>query len=203
MGSVSGQTETPRNTVPAFHDELLDHLVGKWDLTATVTGGTTPLEGSFHFTFEVDWVLNHQFLRIHEKSKEIPSWSNAHEALIFIGFDDASKRYYAHLMAPHGRPRVGYGDRNGNEITIGFPNVPGRTEPGMQELHRFIWQPESRTWNVSWGASRVTTRPAKQSPIGFAATQSWLSAVLAETYRPRRRFTFAHPNYSRKIGTRC
>jgi hypothetical protein len=115
----------------------------------------TSAPGSFHFTFEVDWVLNHQFLRIDEKSKEIPSWSNApYEAVIFIGSDDASKRYYAQLMATHSHPRVGHGDRNGNEIKIAFDvslDAIGRTIPGLQEVHRFIWQPEPRTWNISWG----------------------------------------------------
>jgi hypothetical protein len=49
---------------PGFQDDLLDRLVGKWNATGAVHG--TPSKQ----TFEVDWALNHQFLRIHEKSEE-------------------------------------------------------------------------------------------------------------------------------------
>src|SRR4051794_18743525 len=48
-----------------FHDDLLNHLVGKWNVTG-ITYGEPNKE-----TLEADWVMDHQYLRIHEKSKEI------------------------------------------------------------------------------------------------------------------------------------
>ncbi len=42
---------------------------------------------------QVEWVLNHQFLRIQMKDLSTPA---AYEAMVFIGFDNASERYVAH-----------------------------------------------------------------------------------------------------------
>jgi hypothetical protein len=49
-----------------FHDELLDKLAGNWKLTGKFMG-----QAADH-TVAVKWTLNHQFLRIHEKSLTQP-----------------------------------------------------------------------------------------------------------------------------------
>jgi hypothetical protein len=58
----------PQNQSPdsyaVLKDDLLDHLVGKWNVAGTTHNTPTAQ------TLEVDWVLNHQFLRIYQKSSE-------------------------------------------------------------------------------------------------------------------------------------
>jgi hypothetical protein len=51
------ETDGPQKIFP---DELLDHMVGDWHLSGSALG-----EAADHHV--VEWVLNHQFLRIHEK----------------------------------------------------------------------------------------------------------------------------------------
>jgi len=51
-----------------FHDDLLNHLVGQWDVTTIAHGSP------FTATLEGDWVLNHQYLHIHFKSHEVIPW---------------------------------------------------------------------------------------------------------------------------------
>jgi hypothetical protein len=45
-----------------FHDDLLDRLVGQWNVTGIVHGELSKQKP------EAEWVLNHQFLRVIEKS---------------------------------------------------------------------------------------------------------------------------------------
>lgn len=139
----------PQNVrqMPTFQDDLLDPLVGKWDATGTVHGRPS------RQTFEAEWVLNHQFLRIHEKSVENVAGTNVpFEALLFIGYDKTSKRYVLHSMNVFGGGRAGefvYGQRSGNEIKF-EANFAGR-----QGYARFIWQPESKTWHYVNGVENA------------------------------------------------
>ena len=50
---------------PAFQDALLDRLAGRWVLTGTIAGKPT--------THDVvaEWVMEDQYLRIHEVSREL------------------------------------------------------------------------------------------------------------------------------------
>jgi len=47
---------------PEWTDDLVDHMVGSWKLTGQVLGHEA------HHEVQVEWVLNHQFLRVHEKT---------------------------------------------------------------------------------------------------------------------------------------
>ncbi len=74
--------------VPAFQDSLLDKMVGKWVLRGTIAGSTT--------THDVDvaWVLGHQYIRLHEISREkTVQQQPAYEAIVFIGWDAPSSGY--------------------------------------------------------------------------------------------------------------
>src|SRR5947209_3347801 len=46
-----------------FKDDLLDNLVGKWQLTRKMKGREQ------QDTVDVEWILNHQFLRMHMKGQ--------------------------------------------------------------------------------------------------------------------------------------
>ena len=74
-----------------FRDSLLDNMTGTWNLAGKILGRNA------NHLLEVEWVLNHQFLRIHEKDEN--SSANVavpYEAMIMIGYDNASDRYVAH-----------------------------------------------------------------------------------------------------------
>src|SRR5882724_11440579 len=65
-----------------LNDPLLDAMTGRWVLQGEITGKPT--------THDVDitWALNHRFLRLHERSREM-TWVGEpqYEADVFIGWD--------------------------------------------------------------------------------------------------------------------
>jgi hypothetical protein len=127
-------------------DEFLDRLVGKW--VATGTSHELPVPQ----TIQVDWVLNHQFVRIDEKTTENrPGWNIPYEALHFIGYDPVQKRYVLHVLNVLGAsgPPVAYGERKNNEIK--FEARTGQRNVDM----RLSWRPESGTWRCVWGSQPV------------------------------------------------
>ena len=71
-------------------DSLLDRFVGKWEVTGKAVGDEV-LQSC-----DLDWVLNHQFLRIHflDVKKRPPEY----EALIFLRYDNMSDRYVMHWL---------------------------------------------------------------------------------------------------------
>src|SRR3954447_15321599 len=102
-----------------FRDELLDKLVGTWKLTGKMTGRT--VENSVR----AEWVLNHQFLLVHMKDVAVPA---AYEAMVYIGYDNASERYVVHWLDNFGgrfSETLGYGTRFGNSIKFVFEYPDG------------------------------------------------------------------------------
>jgi hypothetical protein len=68
--------------------ELLDRMVGKWVLTGTIGGEET--------THDVDaeWLLNREYLRLHEVSRARDSkGAPAYEAIVLISWDQRSGEY--------------------------------------------------------------------------------------------------------------
>ncbi|HYE84736.1 MAG TPA: hypothetical protein VEA16_00170 [Vicinamibacterales bacterium] len=137
--SSFAQSSGPR----PLEDDLLDRLIGRWVATGTTHKLQMPQ------TVQVDWVLNHQFVRIDQKSTgNRPGWNIPYEASHFIGYDRMEKRYVLFALDVHGAagPRVAYGSRQGNEIR--FEAAAGQQTVGM----RLTWQPESETWRTVWGS---------------------------------------------------
>src|SRR5262244_2905307 len=100
--------QAPTAPPPLFRDDLLDQMVGFWDLTGTVRGQPV------HERTDAEWILNHQFLRIHRKEIE-----GMHEALMYIGYDTVSERFVAHLLdtfGGRGSETLGYGIRTGDKL---------------------------------------------------------------------------------------
>lgn len=152
----------PQNQSPdpyaALQDDLLDRLVGKWNVTGTTHGTPTTQ------TLEVDWVLNHQFLRIYQKSSEnARGGSVPFEAMLMVGYDATSKNYVLHPMNIRGGQDagVGFGRRTGNEISFAYYNI---TPPGVNSTVatiadvprrpgvRFTWEPDAKTWHLVFGS---------------------------------------------------
>jgi hypothetical protein len=133
-----------------FYDNLLDSLVGRWNVTGQIAG-----ESIRHFC-EADWVLNHQFLKVHfidveprkpqdqrdKKEHQHPPY----EALVFVGYDNMSERYVVHWLDIFGgrfSESLGFGERENNEsikFVFEYPSGP---------LHNtFTRNAEKDRWSV-------------------------------------------------------
>ena len=121
-----------------WHDDLLDHLPGTWKVEGKILGRDA------HHEVNAEWLLNHQFVRILEKTTaDAPASESRYDAVWFLGYDAVSERYVMHLLDIFGgrfSETLGYGTRNGNEIRFVFeyPDGPFHTT--------FRWSPESATW---------------------------------------------------------
>jgi len=123
---------------PEWHDDLIDHMVGTWKIEGNVMGAEA------HHTLTAEWVLNHQFLRMYEKtSPDAPSSEKRYEAIWFIGYDDVSEKYVEHLMDIFGArfsESLGYGTRDGDSIRFvyEYPDGPFHTT--------YRWNPQQGSW---------------------------------------------------------
>ena len=74
-------------TLTGWQDDLIDHMTGVWKLEGPVMGHPG------HHDVEAEWALNHQFLRIHEKTAaNAPGDEHSYEATWFLGYDPVSER---------------------------------------------------------------------------------------------------------------
>jgi len=121
-----------------WRDDLVDHMAGAWKLEGQIKGHDA------HHEIQAEWVFNHQFLRIHEKTNaSAPSGEHRYEATWFLGYDPVSDRYVLHLLDVFGgrfSETLGYGVRDGNEIRFVFeyPEGPFHTT--------YRWSSEKDTW---------------------------------------------------------
>jgi len=109
------QAEPAASVIPkaVLHDDLLDKMVGEWRLSGKFEG--QPMNHSV----EMRWVLNHQFIEIHEKDLNAPKGDAvAYEAMVYVGYEPSEKRYVAHWLDVFGEgsPTLGYGKRTESAI---------------------------------------------------------------------------------------
>jgi len=126
-----------------FHDDLLIHLVGRWDVTAVVHGQ------KFTLNLEAEWVMNHQYLHIHFKSGEIVPWLKIpFEQEYFFGYNKMRKGYFVHEVSVLGGngPYEGfcYAYKTGNEFKL----VQKMIDSDKINVQRFIWEPTSKSWQI-------------------------------------------------------
>jgi len=134
--SVSAQQPTQK-------DPLLDRLTGSWTLQGTIAGHETTHD------IESEWVLSHEYLRLHETSREKNVQGQpAYEAFVFIEWDESSSEYRClwldstgggGLSAPTAR-----GKRGNDEITFLFRDKD--TDSGIHTT--FVYNKGTDTW--SW-----------------------------------------------------
>ena len=68
--------------------KLLDHLAGKWVLEGTIAGRQMTHD------IEASWVLNHEYLQLHEISREKDaSGGVAYEAIVYLSWDVKAQQY--------------------------------------------------------------------------------------------------------------
>ena len=144
MGVSANAQNGEDTTKRQFHDELLDHLAGKWDVKATAH------DEKFTLNLEAEWVMNHQYLHIHFKSREVVPWLNVpFEGEFFFGNNPSEKRYTVHEMTVHGDDGVYegfcYAYQTGNEFKL-MKKHAGSNDATVQ---RFTWDPKSKSWDIN------------------------------------------------------
>src|ERR1700722_13677642 len=69
-------------------DPLLDRLTGNWTMQGTIAEHETTHD------IEAEWVLGHEYLRLHETSRQKNAQGQpAYEAIVFIEWDESSNEY--------------------------------------------------------------------------------------------------------------
>ncbi|MEO6733024.1 MAG: hypothetical protein ABIN01_17500 [Ferruginibacter sp.] len=145
MASLANPTfsqNTKDSVDDRFHDDLLDHLVGTWNVSAVAHGFSST------GVITASWVLNHQFFHLHFKGNDtIPWWHMPMEYEQFFGYNRFAKRYTSHGMSIEGDgdPSEGfaYGYRNGNEL-----KTIAKFGSDTSVIQRFTWQPATSTWSI-------------------------------------------------------
>lgn len=125
-GAAKAQTTPPPTLDGPAHplqDPLLDQLVGAWTMSGTVRGRKVT------YSTHAEWVLNHQFLKIDMRDVATPP---SYEATFYLGYDNMSTRYVAHLLDAFGgrwSETLGFGQKDKDAITFVFeyPDGPFRT----------------------------------------------------------------------------
>jgi hypothetical protein len=127
---------------PVFHDALLDHLAGRWLLEGTIAGKKTTHD------VDADWVLGHQYLRIHEVSRDKTAEGKpAYEAMVLIGWVQASAQYACVWLDTYGGitpVSLANAKRNGNEIPFLFPDK----DAPLHTTFSYIPASDSWTWRI-------------------------------------------------------
>jgi hypothetical protein len=124
-----------------FQDSLLDRMVGDWILSGTIAGQQTTHDVTF------EWVLAHQYLQMHEVSREKDSTGQpAYEAIVYFGWDQSTERYACLWLDV-----TGGGGLNGQ--TIGHAKRDGDTIPflfkggdGSRFHTTFAYDKDSDSW---------------------------------------------------------
>jgi hypothetical protein len=133
---------TEDTTDHLFHDDLLNHLVGKWSVTSFAHGSP------FTATLEADWVLHHQFLHIHFKGNEVVPWFGvAMEYEEYIGYNHNQHHYVVNGVSIEGVDDYEgfcYAYRNDNELKL----LQKTTTSDTTVIQRMIWEPDSGSWVI-------------------------------------------------------
>lgn len=134
----------------SFQDELLDHKIGSWVMTGTIGGQETTHD------LEIEWVLAHQYVRIHEISRELDSTGNPqYESYVHIGWDAELKQYacmWLDITGTSGFRPVGLAVRKGNSLPFVF-NAEGWGGGGFFHT-TFIYEEATDTWRWTMDAEK-------------------------------------------------
>ena len=134
--SVSGQQPTQR-------DQLLDHLAGSWILQGTIAGRETTHD------IESEWVLGHEYLRLHETSRDKNAQGQpAYEAIVFIEWSESSGEYKCLWLDSTGggglSAPIAQGKRGNDEIAFFFSDKDDKNS-GVRTT--FAYSKGADTWN--------------------------------------------------------
>ena len=142
----------------AITDPVLERLAGTWVLRGTIAGKPT--------THDVvaEWILGHEYLRIHETSREKDDKGRAqYEAVVLIGLDEASSEFQCLWLDTTGgggltAEAIGHGKRSGGQIPFLFRERDG----SVSFDNTFSYDEANDTW--SWRMDNV--KNGKAVPFG-------------------------------------
>jgi hypothetical protein len=130
-----------QQTAPTRPDALLDHMTGAWTLQGTLAGHETTHD------VEAVWVLNHEYVRLHESSREKnPQGQPAYEAIVFLEWDEPTGEYKClWLDSTSGgglsAQGIAHGKRSGDEIAFLFKGADG-----SNFYTTFLYDTSADTW---------------------------------------------------------
>jgi hypothetical protein len=131
---------------PTFQDPLLDHFVGHWKLEGMMVGKKTLHD------VDADWVLAHQYLRIHEVARDKNAKGEpSYEAMVFIAWDQKKSEYVIAWLDDYGDispiASIAYAKKSGNELAFVFddPDGPFHTT--------FAYDAKTDTWRMNMDAT--------------------------------------------------
>ncbi len=125
---------------PTLQDSLLDHLTGNWILQGRIAGKETVHD------IMAEWVLGHQFVLIHETSREKNvSGQPAYEADVYVGWDQPASEYICIWLDVWGgitSQSIGRARPSGDEIAFLF-----RDKDNSVVFHTtFIYNKNTDSW---------------------------------------------------------
>ena len=128
---------------PNQKDPLLDHLAGSWILQGIIAGHQTTHD------IESEWVLGHEYLRLHETSRDKNAQGQpAYEAIVFIEWDESSREYKCLWLDSTGggglSAPIAQGKRGNDEIAFFFKDKDDK-DSGVRTT--FAYSKGADTWN--------------------------------------------------------
>jgi hypothetical protein len=129
---------------PTRKDSLLDRMSGSWTLQGAIAGHETTHD------IESEWVLNHEYLRLHETSREKNVQGQpAYEAIIFIEWEESSNEYRCLWLDSTGggglSAPTAQGKRGNDEIMFLFREKDKDKDSGVHTT--FHYSKGTDTWN--------------------------------------------------------
>ena len=122
---------------PPFQDVLADKMTGDWVMKGTIAGQETTHD------IHAEWVLKHQYVRIHEVSREKNDKGQPqYEANVYIAWNAKAKQYACVWLDDFGGAlpqSIGYATPDGNRMAFVFK--------GDDTFHTtFIYDEKTNTW---------------------------------------------------------
>jgi hypothetical protein len=122
-----------------LQDALLDKLPGAWVINGTIDGEETTDD------LTVEWVNQHQYLRLHEVSRhKRPNGRPRYEATVYIGWNQSTAKYGIVWLDDFGglsTQSIGLATKEGDRLPFVFTNLDGSfTRTTM------TYKPSSKGW---------------------------------------------------------
>jgi hypothetical protein len=144
---------------PTFHDALLDKLAGTWLLQGTIAGKPTTHDVT------AEWVVRHQYLRIHEVSHEKNAEGQPeYEAMVFVGWDQNAAHYVCIWLDTYGgmnETSLGRAKRDGDVIPFLFKDKDSTFHTQFiyhRDADNWEWRMDSEEKGAMKPFARVTLK---------------------------------------------
>jgi hypothetical protein len=143
---------------PVYADALLDRLIGTWVLRGKIAGKDTTHDVA------AEWVLGHEYVRLHEVAREKDAKGNAaYEAIVFIGSGRPAHDYTCLWLDSTGGGGLvpegfGHAARGGEEIPFVFLDGKGK----ISFKNTFVYDKSTDSW--AWVMDNIAN--GKAIPFG-------------------------------------